>query len=643
MSTRQPPDSYRRDAEAAERPNPILSLAPFRPSPLAPLLLFSSLVLLVCVVFVTYSPGLRMGFYLDDYVYLERAGHTTWASALAQIFDPRLQTQWYRPLQAIQFFLEYNLFGGNSNAYHLINMGFHAVNVLFLYGLAWRISRRWIIGLLSALFYASFSVYASGINWIGIVDPLTAVFYLATIWFWWTYLEKQDWIHYALAFAAFVLALLAKQIAITLPVVLFLAEWWLMSHPLSIPHAVRRYAPFFVGAAIYAAVQAMTQSTHTFAAVFGWQVGASMAFILVQYLVLLFFPWGTFPSIDINQVEAGDVRLYAWLVIALLVFLYILRRKKSRVLLFLSVFTLLNLVLVLPFPFIEHRYLYIPILSAAVILALIFDAVQWRLRKPAWWVAGSSAGLALLLLWSGVSVNASALDAAEWARQLRVPFRDIERQHATYPKDTRLYFIDPITPTTGGLSGMFLLRYGPDISVGNWTEYAGLREHNAAYVYYFDKARRPQEIPVDKGAVTQSSLPLPVTYNAPISLEGYEVAETSVQRGHPLLLILYWRGHAPIDRNYTVFVHLLDANGQAVAGYDSEPRKAKDPTSSWVPTLLQSDPILLPIGNGVPVGTGYKLEVGLYYLPTLQRLSIVGKGGAPLTDAITISSFTVTP
>src|SRR5512140_637536 len=77
-------------------------------------------VVLVATAFLLYHPGLRMGFYLDDYNYLERAGRTDWSNALAQIFDPRLQTMWYRPLQAIQFFLEYQVFGGNANAYHLV-------------------------------------------------------------------------------------------------------------------------------------------------------------------------------------------------------------------------------------------------------------------------------------------------------------------------------------------------------------------------------------------------------------------------------------------------------------------------------------------------------------------------------------------
>ncbi|MBI4789467.1 MAG: hypothetical protein HY782_20750 [Chloroflexi bacterium] len=651
-------------------------------------------LVLVAVAFLFYYPGLRMGFYLDDYNYLERAGRTDWSNALAQIFDPRAQTMWYRPLQAIQFFLEFQILGNNPNAYHLVNVAYHAINLLLLYALAWRISKRWLIGLASALFYASFSVYVSGINWIGIVDPLAAMFYLSSIWFWWKYLEKQDryawatevaatrtrsrpeltlknegaaqsakanlaqswqrWfdfarhkfqspVLYALAFGSFVLALLSKQVSVTIPIVLFLAEWWLAGKPLlrSIPRAVRRYAPFVAGAVVFSLVQYTTQSTHTFAGVFGWQVGATMAFILVQYLVLFFFPWGVFPSLDINQVEAGDAVTYTWLAIALVIFVFVTWRTRSRALLFLSAFTLLNLVPVLPFPFIEHRYLYIPILSAGIMLALLFYQARAHLGERRWFASASAIGLALLLLGTGLALNESALAAAEWARQLRVPFRDIERQHATFPKDTLLYFIDPITPTEGGLSGMFFLRYDREITVKNWTAYANLREHNVSYVYYIDEARRPREIPVQKDAATQPSIGLPAEYAAPIRLEGYEVAQTRIQRGEPLILILYWRAFGPLDRRYTVFAQLVDRDGKIVAGYDSEPRKGQSPTTTWEPGRLNADAIVLPVGADVPPGSGYKLQLGLYHLPTQERVSVVNAEGQPVADAITIESFAI--
>src|SRR5450756_1015085 len=202
-----------------------------------------------------------MGFYLDDYVYLERAGRTDWANALAQIFDPRVQTQWYRPLQAIQFFLQFQLLGGNANIFHVINMTFHVVNVLLLCALVSRVSKQWLLGFAAAFFYATFSVYPSGVNWVGIVDPLATMFCLATIWFWLTYLERADGRYYALSFAAFILALMSKQISITIPIALFLLEWLVLQKPFALTRAVRRYALFVIAAIAFSLLQYFTQST----------------------------------------------------------------------------------------------------------------------------------------------------------------------------------------------------------------------------------------------------------------------------------------------------------------------------------------------------------------------------------------------
>jgi len=301
----------------------------------------------------------------------------------------------------------------------------------------------------------------------------------------------------------------------------------------------------------------------------------------------------------------------------------------------------LNLLPVLPFPFLEHRYTYLPIMASAILFALVLARTHARAGQRAWFAPACALGLALLAFGNGLALNASALSAAEWARQLRVPFRDIERQHATLPPETLLYFIDPITPTTGGLGGMFFLRYGRDITVKNWTEYARLREHNAAFVYYFDSTRRPHEIPVERDAVTQATPPLPARVGASIELEGYEIAQRTLRGDTPLVLILYWRAQKPIEHDYTTFVHLVAPDGNLVASLDSPPRKGTAPTSEWRVHLLTADAIVLPIGADAPRGAGYRIEFGLYDPRTQQRLPIVDAPGKVIADKVTISPFTL--
>lgn len=84
---------------------------------------------------------------------------------------------------------------------------------------------------------------------------------------------------------------------------------------------------------------------------------------------------------------------------------------------------------------------------------------------------------------------------------------------------------------------------------------------------------------------------------------------------------LYWQARATIEKNYSVFVHLLDAQGYIVAQRDTYPGLGNYPTSTWVPGEVIRDayPVHLPLGL---LPDTYRVRVGLYFLPTLERLPV---------------------
>ena len=55
----------------------------------------------------------------------------------------------------------------------------------------------------------------------------------------------------------------------------------------------------------------------------------------------------------------------------------------------------------------------------------------------------------------------------------------------------------------------------------------------------------------------------------------------AIERGEPLDIKATWTARQPILRPYTLFVHLLDAQGRLVAQYDGMPLKAEWPTTCW--------------------------------------------------------------
>ncbi len=55
------------------------------------------LVVIVCVGLIVYQPALRMGFWTDDYAFLDSAVRLDFVDYWRSFLDPSVQWHWYRP------------------------------------------------------------------------------------------------------------------------------------------------------------------------------------------------------------------------------------------------------------------------------------------------------------------------------------------------------------------------------------------------------------------------------------------------------------------------------------------------------------------------------------------------------------------
>ena len=184
---------------------------------------------LCLLVAVSYFPALSAGFVWDDELTLPNAAPLHTWSGLAQIwFTPRALLPYeahYWPLLYTTFWLEHKLWGLAPLGYHLVNLLLHTSVVLLL----WRLLRR--LGVPGAWFaaavFAVHPLHVESVAWvIGRKDILATVCYLAAVLAYIRFAEMRRWRHYLLAMALFVLGLLSKSIAITLPATLLLWHWW---------------------------------------------------------------------------------------------------------------------------------------------------------------------------------------------------------------------------------------------------------------------------------------------------------------------------------------------------------------------------------------------------------------------------------
>lgn len=107
------------------------------------------------------------------------------------------------------------------------------------------------------------------------------------------------------------------------------------------------------------------------------------------------------------------------------------------------------------------------------------------------------------------------------------------------------------------------------------------------------------------------------------SLDTARLAATNVEAGDVLPVSLRWTALQPIDKNVTVFVHLVAPDGVILAQRDAAP--AGQPTPGWLAGESRDDHhgILVPFGT--PPGPA-ELRVGLYDAATGQRLPAAGGG-----------------
>ncbi len=111
-----------------------------------------------------------------------------------------------------------------------------------------------------------------------------------------------------------------------------------------------------------------------------------------------------------------------------------------------------------------------------------------------------------------------------------------------------------------------------------------------------------------------------LVFDQAFALLGYAVPAT-IHPGEPLRVTIVWQCRAAAPRDYTVFVHLLNAANQIVAQRDSAPRDGTYPTSIWATGETIPDAYTLELARDLPPGE-YRIEIGMYEFPSLRRLPI---------------------
>ena len=616
---------------------------------------WSSVVAMTAIVLVTYYPSLRLGFLGEIWTALEAAGRLNMPQYVVNVLDSQNFAPAYQVLPAVLLFVGYQVFHADSLGYHVLNLFLHLATVWLFFWTILEIGKNSRVAILSSLIFAGLSIFSQSV--FNPIDPYLVMgpVYLLGVWSWVKFLQTTRRKFYLLTVTALGIALFIIPASATLVITLFAVDRLLIRSVSDQTKLFSRYRFLCLLTVSLLGIEFLVRGgSSTVSLQFSVQALVNLA----EYLALLMFPWGfDFPII------------FAFAPLVAAGFVLVAARKRSAVMLFLGVETVL---LLIPYAFLPResftpRVFYLPAMVFAVAFALLFSCLWGESGYNRRHVVTAAAGaLALVVLFNATEISAAATEWANVVRRTRQVYREITPLHPTFSDDTYLYFIGPTS--VRDLSGLFYFRYGDRVLVASSHndsslshvpypslqktesavgiksgsgQVAALRRHKTSFVYYFADDGKTVQVPVAPEAPTASTPQLPVTFNAPIRLEGYEITANTLKTGDVLVFLFYWRATRQVDKNYTVFVHLLNDRGEMVDGYDSQPQGGRAPTSHWQPGALIVDSIAFRIDRSIPRGTDYQFGVGLYDAATSERSLLVDDHGTPYADQILIKPFQV--
>ncbi len=117
--------------------------------------------------------------------------------------------------------------------------------------------------------------------------------------------------------------------------------------------------------------------------------------------------------------------------------------------------------------------------------------------------------------------------------------------------------------------------------------------------------------------------PMRLSWPDRFELVGFDLSSEQPIPGGKLNLALYLRGLKPMPVGYTLFLHLLDADGKMIAQDDHQP---VPPTEYWAPGEVVTSTFALTVPPTLSVPAQIRVEIGAYFWQTLERLPLLKDG-----------------
>jgi|GEM_PF-6725978 len=412
---------------------------------------FSLLALVLVLVTACLAPGVVNGLSGDDYVhvYKNRGSASEWGSYFLHADERE-----YRPVVRLSLAVEHLLWGKWYPGYHLTNLLLHLLVTALLFLYVQQLTGEWMSGILAALIFGLHPIHSYSVNAImGRTDILCSLFALAAL------LAAKRGLA-ALSAILFVAALLSKELAVIVPLLL---GSQLLFFPGGGKACQRRALALTLGIDVTYLVARFTvfAPDRTDLAVYFAASPAGVLRNLAYYAGGLVLPIGHYRLRDLAEAYRLEFTAVGCLLIALLG-AYLFRHRKELTVpeVRFGVFWVVASLLPVLFLF-QRRFLYLASLGFALALGCFLA------RRSGRYLAVVATGLALAF---GLSLFAKSREwQAAGAESARVVRRLADHWSVSHP--TRLYALN--VPHSRGDAHLFThdsLRYAVALELGRLPE-----------------------------------------------------------------------------------------------------------------------------------------------------------------------------
>lgn len=303
----------------------------------------------------------------------------------------------YAPVQMISYMLDYSFWGMWAGGYLLTNLLVHTVNGILIYVLIIRIYDNRLWAFFAAFIFLFHPVQVESVAWISQRKNLLAMFFSLVAFSRYIAYRERGWgdakLVYVLSLAAFVAALLAKSVAVILPVILMLYDLCFVEKTKKTRWLLDK-TPYLLAAGAVALLAMKSQLPEYEGGRVGYHGGSPLATlftmlpVFIRYIGMIFWPL-SLSAVYSPLIRTGidQVVLLSFVVLLLLAFAASVLYRKRKDLFFWYVLFFLGLVpvsqLVPLVTLMNDRYLYFPLLGASVFITLFLGQSIQQFPKTA--------------------------------------------------------------------------------------------------------------------------------------------------------------------------------------------------------------------------------------------------------------------